>query len=303
MDGGDWLAAGGSVLGAIIGPLVAMFLSSGNNEGIAVVNSPGARVTSSRKIKIDKRQITKVTIKSDRAPAERPAPTSRRPSQTQASDDDIWMYIFGIIIITLFVVAGYLRYRHEIYGVVIALQLFAAITAFSTLITTRIRSVVFGPWITAQVLLNIAMTAIAILSVRWLADPPFGAPETFQQFLIDGPRLSIGALLGEYGFDAILFTAYQILGLAISLITVALVFLHSLKLFFTADVIVRQKINRSYAPGKIRQWFVTGMHGSIVWPFVFALIFTILSLILTSGLGYAFASSNINSDLFAPTSE
>ncbi|MGY1914436.1 hypothetical protein [Blastococcus sp. SYSU DS0973] len=192
-------------------------------------------------------------------------------------------------------VVGYLRYQTQINGIVIALQLFAATTAFSALLTARLRSVVFGPWITAQIFLNVAMAVIAILAVRWTTNPPFWDGGDFAQLLADGDHMSPRELFENHGIEAVFFIGYQILGLLFSVLIVAFISLHSLKVFLATGLVVRRRVDPEYTLGRIRQWFLGGIYGGPSLPFGLAVFATMVSLFLISGLGFSLINRNVES--------
>jgi hypothetical protein len=283
----DWVQAGAVVLAAIIGPLVASRMPSAS--GTTVSDSPGATVTSGNrhvtKTKISTKTINNVTVN---PPVKQPAPDVRPKRQADAQGDDSpWEQILLVLVVAVLVVMAYLRYRTEVNGAVVALQLFALVASFSALITAWLRSVTFGRWTTVQIVGNALMAVLAIVAVRWLSDPPFGDGPALDQLLRDGETASFAQLIEAYGSTTFLFVGYQVLGLVFSILTVCFIVLHSVKVLAATGLIVRRNLDAGYEPGRLRTRLLNAGYGGTTWAFWCAVVTTAMSLLLVSGLGAA----------------
>jgi hypothetical protein len=182
---------------------------------------------------------------------------------------------------------AYLRYRLEIVAVVISLGAFAMFMPLGALLAARIRSVSFGRAQVMRIWVNVLLALGSLAGVWLLSNPTFGISRPVLAAILEAGRTeSFSWMTQQFGWQWPLFVGYQILGLAASVVAMTMIALHSVKLYATTSTAVRLGANGSYRPGAVRSWLMSflGSPGSV---FTRAVVFTIMSLVLISGAGYA----------------
>ncbi|MEZ0491761.1 hypothetical protein AB2L28_05865 [Kineococcus sp. TBRC 1896] len=239
------------------------------------------------KVRIDRRTINRINapVRID-VPQPVPAgpPPPPRPAEN-TSDDDAMGRVVVFALVGLLCVVGYIRYRDAVITVAMSAQLFAFSAAAMALLVARVRSVVYSTGVTTQLLLDLVMGAVALLGLRWLADPPFAGSVDVQAVFSGGQSLGAAQLFEQFGSTAVFFILYQLGGLLFSCLAMAFVVLHAIKVYLAAGAAVRAANDPSYVPGSFRRWMLrTGGTPSGCWSA--AIFASLVGAVLVSGLGY-----------------
>ncbi|WP_130504231.1 hypothetical protein [Blastococcus saxobsidens] len=298
------VAFASSLAGAVAGAVLPLFLpkrtasSSTSAEGSARNAISGGTFTGNVHVGDEVFHLTHDNRVIINGPAVRevadltPPRRERRPSNSAASTSSSsdWEPLVWGGLAVLLVVLGYLRYRETVIITVLSLSGFAMFLPIGALIAARVRAVSYARSQLVQVWLNLLLVCASLLGIYFLSDPLTGIDASvFATLLEAGRTAAIDELFERFGFDWVLFLLYQLLGLALSVLSVSMIAFHSLKLYAVAATAVRAQQDGDYRPGPMRAWLIRvgGGPGAI---FGKAVVLTVFSLVLISGAGFALVS-------------
>ncbi|RBY88115.1 hypothetical protein DQ244_16310 [Blastococcus sp. TBT05-19] len=240
-------------------------------------------VTQDNRVIINSTTVREVVQSSPSRRAER----RDAPRDGSTTGDDYTPFVLAGIA-ALLVMVGYLRYRDAVTLTVLSVSGFAMFLPIGALVVARVRAVSYARSQLAQVWINVLLVCASLVSIYFLSHPAAGFDSAeFAALLEAGERrASLRELFERFGIDWALFLAYQLMGLAVSVLTVAAIALHSLKLYAVAAAAVRARSDATYQPGPVRAWLIRA-GGSPGQVFRRAIVLAVLSIVLISGAGYA----------------
>lgn len=156
--------------------------------------------------------------------------------RVEIADDDTLVIIVGSVACLTVIVALYLQYQHEVRTVVTWLAIFAISFCLSALTWARLKRVRLQPLLALAYISTALLAVIVFVDLYFLENPSYSG--NYRDVLELGKTKGFWVLLERYGFDAAMFIAYQILGLLMGVVLLALVLLSSARLLAIVNVAI-----------------------------------------------------------------
>jgi hypothetical protein len=198
-------------------------------------------------------------------------------SSEGGSDDEIGQVaLVGVLVVLL--VTAYARHARLVANVLVIISIWMAIAAVAVFVTLKKRDVIAGRGWSVALLLGLTFALTGTVDAIWLIYPHVG-----QEYLQRLLSLESGQGIFSDGLQSFLFVTYQALGVLFFL-GLAVVYVALILATVTAVYIYVGAVGRPL-------WLVT--YWATSWSlrprvFVLAAVFSLFSLLLTSGVGQNF---------------
>jgi len=262
-----------SILGAALGPVFqTLFTRDGESRSVRVGGDNHGPIDQSV-------HHEKVYVSLPPAPiaARRAASAPRRIRRDSDDSAVVGSIIVGVIIATVL----YLRYQSEIIGTLVVVGAFCMSFLLSALGWARWRKVQFSRRLAVQGLVLMLCSAATYVDLAFLHAPPmYHGRSKFSSIVSSARTMGFGGLVGKYGLDALIFVAYQLMGLVLVLLALAAVLVWSAKLLALTNAALSTKVHSRWQRIAASNYNLA----VLVWGVP---IFALLSLLFTSGFVYS----------------